>query len=331
MEGVSQHHYNKPKQRQTNLTPPNKQPPYAPQTATIGGTPNTNIDIPITSIFLALYLTFAAANMTILQTNQTRSHKFLISGPIFGFCMARTTTCTLRIVWAAYPHNVRIAMAAQILNNAGILIVYIVNLIFAQRVLRGKQPKIGWNPLLSRVFRICYVLIGGVLVMVITATVITYYTLDMQTKLACAGALKAAIVFLFFVTLAPLLLLAAAFFLLPRDENSEQAFGTRSMETKALVVFLIACLTITIAGFKLGTTFETPRPVADPAWYHSKAAFYSFGFVLEIVILCVVQIARVDRVFHVPDGSSAVKSYWAASQVDGKEMEASGRRESGDF
>lgn len=268
--------------------------------------------------------------MTILQTNQKRTHKFLISGPIFGFCMARTTTCIMRIVWAAYPTNIRIAMTAQILNNAGILIVYIVNLIFAQRVLRGMQPKTGWNPLLSTVFKICYVLIGGVLVMVITATVITYYTLDMQTKLACADALKAAIVFLFFITLAPLLLLAAAF-LLPRNDDSEQAFGTGSMKAKALVVFLIACLTITIAGFKLGTTFETPRPIADPAWYHSKAAFYCFGFVLEIVILCVVQIARVDRIFHVPDGSSAVKSYWAASQVDGKEAEASGRRESGDF
>jgi hypothetical protein len=270
--------------------------------------------------------------MAILQTNQKRAHKFLISGPIFGFCMARTTTCIMRIVWAAYPHNVQIAMAAQILNNAGILIVYIVNLIFAQRVLRGMQPRIGWNRILSRVFKICYVLVGGVLVMVITATVVTFYTLDIQTKLACADALKAAIIFLFFITLAPLLLLAAAFFLLPRNEESEQAFGTRSMERKALAVFLIACLTVTIAGFKLGTTFETPRPVADPAWYHSKAAFYCFGFVLEILVLCVVQVARVDRMFHVPDGSSAVKSYSAASQADGKEMEEGGSgRESEDF
>jgi hypothetical protein len=222
-------------------------------------------------------------------------------------------------------------MAAQILNNAGILIVYVVNLLFAQRVLRGVQPRIGWDRILAGVFRVLYGLIGGVLVMVITATVVNFYTLDVQTKLACAGALKAAIGFLFFVTLAPLLLLAAAFFLMPRNGESEQAFGTGSMKAKALVVFLIACLAITIAGFKLGTTFETPRPIADPAWYHSKAAFYCFGFVLEILILCVVQIARVDRMFHVPDGSSAVKSYWAASQVDGKEMEESGSgRESED-
>jgi hypothetical protein len=268
---------------------------------------------------MALYITFAAANMTILQTNQRRNHKFLISGPIFGFCMARITTCIMRIVWAAYPHNVQIAMTAQILNNAGILIIYVVNLIFAQRILRAMQPKIGWNSILSRVFQFCYVLIGGVLVMVITATVITYYTLDMQTKIACADCLKASIVFLFFITLSPLFLLAAAFFL-PRNEESEEAFGASIMETKALLVFGIACLTITIAGFKLGTTFETPRPLSDPAWYDSKAAFYCFGFALEIFILCVVQIARVDRMFHVPDGSSAVKSYWAASQARSKEV-----------
>ena len=285
--------------------------------------PTTTVDIPITAVFLTLYITFAAANMTILQTNQRRTHKFLISGPIFGFCMARITTCIMRIVWAAYPHNVQIAMSAQILNNAGILIVYIVNLIFAQRVLRGVQPKIGWNRILSNVFKMLYGLIGGVLVLVITATVVTFYTLDVQTKIACADCLKAAIVFLFFVTILPLLLLAVAFFL-PRNEKSEEAFGSGIMETKALVVFLIACLTITIAGFKLGTTFETPRPISDSAWYHSKATFYCFGFALEILVLCVIQIARVDRMFHVPDGSGAVKSYWAVSQVGSKkEMEES--------
>ena len=263
--------------------------------------------------------------MTLLQLNTKRSHKFPLQGPIFGFCMARTTTCIMRIVWACYPHNVRIALAAQILNNAGILIIYVVNLIFAQRILRGIQPKIGWNALHSGAFKVVYVLIGGVLAMVITATVLTSYTLDPATKLACADCLKTASAFLFFITLCPIFLLGAAF-LLPRNEENEEAFGTGIMETKALVVFTIACLTITISGFKLGTTLEPPRPVADPAWYHSKAAFYCFGYMLEIFILCVIQVARVDRVFHVPDGSGAVRSYWVASRVGGekeKEMEES--------
>ena len=285
--------------------------------------PNVNVDIPITAVFMALYLAFAAANMTTLQKNQKRKHKFPILGPIFGFCMARNMTCVMRIVWAAKPHNVRIAMTAQILNNAGILIIYIVNLIFAQRILRAMQPKTGWNPILSRIFQLCYVLIGAMLVMVITATVITYYSLDMQTKLACADCLKVAVTFLFFITLSPLILLALAF-LLPRDRKSEETFGTGAMQTKGLVVLLSACLTITIAGFKVGTTFEAPRPISDPAWYDSKAAFYCFGFTLEILILCLFQIARVDRLFHVPDGSGAVRSYAAASQASKVMGESSG-------
>jgi hypothetical protein len=270
--------------------------------------------------------------MTLLQRNQRlHNHNFPLQGPIFGFCMARTTTCIMRIVWAAYPHNVRIALAAQILNNAGILIIYIVNLIFAQRILRGMQPKTGWDKTLSNAFKGVYVLIGGVLAMVITATVLISYTLSPATKLACATCLKASTVFLFFITLCPIFLLGAAFFL-PRKEENEEAFGTGIMETKALVVFIIACLTITISGFKLGTTFETPRPVADPAWYHSKAAFYCFGYLLEFVVLCVIQVARVDRMFHVPDGSGAVRSYWAAGRVGSeKEMvESSSSRESED-
>jgi hypothetical protein len=204
-------------------------------------------------------------------------------------------------------------------------------LIFAQRILRGMQPKTGWDKTLSNAFKGVYVLIGGVLAMVITATVLISYTLSPATKLACATCLKASTVFLFFITLCPIFLLGAAFFL-PRKEENEEAFGTGIMETKALVVFIIACLTITISGFKLGTTFETPRPVADPAWYHSKAAFYCFGYLLEFVILCVIQVARVDRMFHVPDGSGAVRSYWAAGRVGSeKEMvESSSSRESED-
>lgn len=335
MEGVSHDPINQSTQStRPNQTDHHQQRPYAPKTATIGLTPTPTLDIPITEAFLALYLAFAAANMTLLQRNQrkTPSHKFPLQGPIFGFCMARTTTCIMRIVWASYPHNIRIALAAQILNNAGILIIYIVNLIFAQRILRGMQPELGWNRILSHAFRVIYVLIGGVLAMVITATVLTSYTLDPATKLACAGCLKAASAFLFFITLCPIFLLGAAF-LLPRNEENEEAFGTGIMETKALVVFVISCLTITISGFKLGTTFETPRPVADPAWYHSKAAFYCFGYMLEIFILCVIQVVRVDRVFHVPDGSGAVRSYWAASRVGSekeKEMEESSSRGSED-
>jgi hypothetical protein len=134
--------------------------------------PTINIDVPITTIFLVLYLGFAAANMVIFQKNRKRDHKFLFSAILFGFSMARVVTCIMRIVWATRQRDIKVAIAAQIFNNAGVLIVYLVNLIFAQRVLRAMHPKLGWNTALSHAFHVCYGLLFLTLVMVISATVL---------------------------------------------------------------------------------------------------------------------------------------------------------------
>lgn len=270
--------------------------------------PSVGIDIPISAVFMVLYLCFAASNMTIFQLNRKRNHKFLISGVLFGFCMARTVTCIMRIVWATRQHNIRVAIAAQIFNNAGVLIVYLVNLIFAQRVLRAMHPKIGWNHALSHVFHASYALLAGTLIMVITATVLMFYTLDPQTIQACIDCQRAAVIFLFILTAVPLVLLAASF-LLPRSEDREETFGIGSIKIKAILLTATACLATTISGFKLGTTWESARPMNDPAWYDSRAAFYCFGFMLEILILCIYIFGRVDQRFYVPNGSAKRRSY----------------------
>lgn len=70
-------------------------PPYAPTTAAVGGIPSTGVDVPIASVFIFLYLLAAAGHMTIFQLNRRRGHKFIMSGLMFGFCMARTTTMVL--------------------------------------------------------------------------------------------------------------------------------------------------------------------------------------------------------------------------------------------
>ncbi|KAK5708702.1 hypothetical protein LTS12_028159 [Elasticomyces elasticus] len=156
--------------------------PYASTTASMGGLPSVIPDIPVCAVFMALYISFAATNMTIFQKNRRRGHKFVLSAMMFGFCMARITTLVLRIVWATRQHNVRLAIAANIFVNAGILLVYIINLILAQRILRAKQPRIGWNPIIRHSTKAFYILIGGALIMVITSTVISVYTLNPSFK-----------------------------------------------------------------------------------------------------------------------------------------------------
>lgn len=259
---------------------------------------------------MALYLCSAVTNMTIFQRNRIHGHKFLISLILFIFSMARTVTCILRIVWAAYQRDVQIAIAAMIFNNAGVLILYLVNLIFAQRILRAMHPKIGWKPALAHFFRVMYALLAATLIMVIVATVIMFYTVNQSTTRACLDCQRAAVIALFILTTIPLIMVGAAF-LLPRSGTTPQPFGVGSTTFKAILLLAAACLAVTISGFKLGTTWQAPRKRMDPAWYDSRAAYYCFGFMLEIMILCLYIFGRVDKRFHVPDGSSKRKSYLA--------------------
>ncbi|KAE8380392.1 hypothetical protein BDV26DRAFT_257566 [Aspergillus bertholletiae] len=281
--------------------------PYASTAAGMGGVPTIIPDVPICAVFLALYITFAATNMTILQKNRRRRHKFVMSGMLFGFCMARITTLVLRIAWANRPHNIRLAIAAGILVNAGVLLAYIINFILAQRILRSKQPHIGWHPIMRQGSKLLYVLILGALVMVITATVVSFYTLDQYTRSQCRDVQLAAMTYFLVFTCLPLVQVMIAF-ILPRSPR-EESFGQGGPTSKAAIVTLSSCLCILIAGFKAGANWSPPRPVTNPSWFDSKACFYVFNFMLEIMILCLLTFSRFDRRFHIPNGSTQPGDY----------------------
>ncbi|KAI1073689.1 hypothetical protein F5B20DRAFT_566247 [Whalleya microplaca] len=282
-------------------------PPYASKAAAPGGLPSVIPDIPISAVLIALHVGFAITNMAIFQINKRRGHKFVISGMMFGFGMARITTLVLRIVWARRQTNVRLAIAANIFVNAGILLIYIINILFAQRILRAKQPTVGWHNGLRITYRAIYIGIGGSLVMVITAIVLSVYTLNPYTLRACRDVQLTAITYFLVFTTIPLFLVAAAY-ILPQSTD-EETFGQRGMRIKVIVILLSTCLCVLNAGFKAGTIWMPPRPINNPAWYHSKAAFYVFNFVLEIVILGVLTLSRVDKLFHIPNGSKKPGDY----------------------
>ena len=281
--------------------------PYASTTAAMGQTPTIIPDIPVDAVFMCLYIGFAATNMTILQKNRRRQHKFLISGMLFGFCMARITTLVLRIVWATRQKNVQLAIAAQILVNVGVLLVYIINLILAQRILRAVQPQLGWHAILRHGAKIFYALVAGALIMVITSTVISVYTLNPETHVSCRDVQLAGLTYLLVFTCLPLFHIALAV-ILPRSPQ-EETFGQGRMVTKMVIVTVSSCLCVLIAGFKTGVTWSPPLPATDPAWYDSKACFYVFNFTLEIILLCLLTFTRIDKRFFIPNGSSGPGDY----------------------
>lgn len=291
-------------------------PPYASPFAVIGGTPTSSLDVPVCSVFLAIYLGFALTNMSIYQLNTRRYHiTFRLSLLVFGFSMARILTMILRIVWAERSDNLRLMIASNIFTNAGILVIFILNLFLAQRILRAEQPHLGWSKALRTMCKVLYALIGGVVVMIITAGVLSFYTRNTRTLKACRDIQLAATTYLFVFTTLPIFHVAAAHSLPKSAARESFGRGHTGVAMKKSIVTVASLLSITAIGFKLGTAYMSPRLKSDPAWYHSKAAFYCFNFLIEIVILALLTVSRIDRLFWVPDGSKESGDYTKLAQV----------------
>ncbi|KPM43735.1 hypothetical protein AK830_g2775 [Neonectria ditissima] len=266
--------------------------------AIVGGVPTVSLDIPISAVFLALYIAGAALNITIFIANKRRGHKFIISILLNGFCIIRILTCSMRMAWATHLTNSSIVVTAQVFNSAGIILIYIINLVFAQRILRARQPAIGWLPPVGIFFKALYICIVGSLIMGIVALALLVSTTSPKTIAACRDVQLASITFLLVLTTLPLFFLAITY-LLPESPDKEE-FGQGTMAHKVIIVTLSTCLSITVAGYKAGAAWDV-RPLTNPGWFDSKPAFYVFGFTLEIFILVLFIFTRVDRRFHIPD------------------------------
>ncbi|KAI0132227.1 hypothetical protein BJ170DRAFT_592198 [Xylariales sp. AK1849] len=285
-------------------------PPYLPTTALVGGVPTIPIDDPISAVLAALFLVSTALHMATFQVNKKHGHLFVFSAMMFAFSLIRGVALILRIVWASFPMNTRMAIAANILTQAGTVIVFIVNLFFAQRILRGYHPKLGWSTPARVALRFLVACVIVCLLMVIAVTIQSFYTLDVATRDAdhkaqlVAGTYLAVLAFLPI----PIVILAA---ITPRKHHVEK-FGTGSLKVKlALVIFTSVLLSLG-AGFRVGTNYN-PRPLNDPTWYHTRAAYYIFNFVLDLIVSYTYLAAGFHKRFHIPNGAKGPGSYMATT------------------
>ncbi|CAI6276990.1 unnamed protein product [Periconia digitata] len=296
--------------------------PYRPQTWALGGRAKESEDIPITSVLLFLFIVGAVAHMTIFQLNRKRGHKFLFNGIIFGFCMTRTTTCILRIASVTHPTNIRLAIAAQVFVAAGVILLWVVNLLWAQRILRSTHPHLGWHPALSLAFKSLYALIIITLIILITATVQSFYTLRPYTRsidrsLQLYGSTCFAI-----ISFLPIPILAVSW-LLPRKQPTIEKFGHGRHSTKVGTLLVGTTLLCIGAAYRAGTSWKTPVPMSQPlpSYFH-KACFYVFNFVVEILVVYLYAAMRADLRFWIPNGAKGPGSYTTVTSASAKEVDA---------
>ncbi|KAI5842955.1 hypothetical protein DFP73DRAFT_552826 [Morchella snyderi] len=298
-----------------------KGPPYAPTAAGFGGRPDTKIDVGVSALFIALFGIFGILHMSIFRRNKAAGHFFIFNGVCFGFCMSRITTFVMRIEWAQNPTSISIAIAANVFVSAGVILLYVINMNFCQRTVRGYHPRFYNSKLFKNVFLAYYISLVAVLIMVIVTTVQSFYTLNHSVLKADMNVRKFGVMWFLIFCFAPIPITLAAIFMPSTTEP--QNFGKKgSLKTKAITVIIVSAVLTLSTGVRAASTLGPLRPSSDPAWYNKRAAFYVFLATLEVFVVAFLAVMRVDQRFFVPGKAEAERE----ADTESKSSEGTARQ-----
>ncbi|KAI0152486.1 hypothetical protein F4776DRAFT_670145 [Hypoxylon sp. NC0597] len=297
-------HGNNPGKSQTTKPPG---PPYASTMAIVGGEPSPAVDDPIAAVLLLLFLLSAAAHMIILRMNKQRHLKFIFSGMLFALCLLRSISLATRMIWASYPKTVNAIIAASVMTQCGSVLIFVINLFFAQRILRAYHPRLGWHRCTAYMVWFLIACVLCCLIMAIVATIHSFFTMDNKAQDADHAVQLFAGFYLAFLAFLPVPVVGIAAATRRRCFRVEK-FGAGRWRAKVGLLIFTALVTTLGAAFRVGVNFDA-RPGTDPAWFHSKACYYGFNFVTDLVVSTAYLLARFDRRFIVPDGARGPGDY----------------------
>ncbi|KAK3933612.1 hypothetical protein QBC46DRAFT_368664 [Diplogelasinospora grovesii] len=271
----------------------------------MGQVPNATIDLPLTIVFLLLFAAAAFTHISIYRNNAKRGHKFLLSDVIFDFCMIRTLTCIFRIIWV-FVNTRGIILVALIFENGGAAVLFAVNIFFVQRLVRSIQPHYGWNPIFGYVTLTLAFSVPAVIILNIVSLSVSFFSVGNEVRL---GATKGMLIFgaswnVFLVNFPMMALFAACVVQGPKPEP----FGIGQFRTKAAILLFGAAALSIGAALRLAAIVN-PQPPDSSDVLYSKALFYMTGFLLEILVVALYAVGRVDLLFHIPDASAGPGDY----------------------
>ncbi|KAF2152577.1 hypothetical protein K461DRAFT_286447 [Myriangium duriaei CBS 260.36] len=291
--------------------------PYRQTNQSGGELPSKIPDIPLSIVLLVVFMVAGGSHMFLLIRNKKRGHKFLVNGMVFGLCNVRIFTFCLRTAWALHPTSIRLGIASTIFVYAGTILLWMANLLFAQRLVRAQHPRFGWSKPVTLVFPILCAIIVLTLLMLIVTVIQQFYTESTNThRIDRDFQLYAQTCYAIMAFLPiPIVLISTAAGSLPsviasRQHTPVDKFGKGRITHKINLILFSAVFLALGAGFRCGTTWKQPVPshtptgelVAQP-WYYTKAAFYSFNFGIELIVVFAWLIFRIDQMFHIPDGA----------------------------
>ncbi|KAM0717527.1 hypothetical protein Q7P37_007379 [Cladosporium fusiforme] len=288
--------------------------PYRPSNQALGQVPSIIPDVPVNVVFLLFFILGGASHMFLLKKNGRNGKKFGISGAIFGFCVTRVLATSLRIAWANHPRHIPVAMAAMIFVYAGVILLFIANLFFTQRIVRAQHPHFGWSKPFSLGLPILMGVIIATILSLISAVIMEFYSRSETIHTAVRdiqiyGATFYAVIAFLPIPIVGISTLARQHPKIKHTQTTDK-FGEGSMTAKvAIVIFSAGVLTLG-AGYRAGTTWLPPvASMAAGPWYFSRGSFYAFNFSLELFMVLFWLAVRIDKRFIIPNGAKGPYSY----------------------
>ena len=214
--------------------------------------------------------------------------------------MSRIVACCLRISWATRPDNISLALASSVFVAAGVILLFVCNMLFALRIIRANHPHFGWQKAVSVIFTIYSWSILPMLVALITAVIQSFFTLSTNTHRIDHDIQLVGTTYFAVYAFMPIPMVIIGL-LVPRKTRIEK-FGSGRWRSKIAILLVAAALLTLGAGFRSGGLYII-HPRNHPAWYQSKACFYLFNFTIDVTVLLLYVVVRIDQRFHVPNGS----------------------------
>lgn len=215
--------------------------------------------------------------------------------------------------WAYRPRNISLAIAANIFVYVGTIILYGINWFFVQRIIRAQHADQGWSTPYRIIHRAGLGCLGVSLILIVISQVWRNFTLDEQKlRIFRALSLTGQTYFTIFCV-APAALMAVAL-LVPRTEVEK--FGAGRLSNKISILFAAVAILSIGQIFRCVLVWLPQTPLAmvqsgagDLPPFLSKACFYIFNFVTEILVIVVFALFRVDLRFHIPNRSRRAGDY----------------------
>lgn len=177
------------------------------------------------------------------------------------------------------------------------------------------HPKIGWSPPFT-VFTLFLIWsVPSVIVLNIISLSVSFFSVGNEAQLAATEqALTFGSSWNVMLSIMPLVMLLVAG-LIPMTKKPEP-FGSGRLPGKAALL-AYASSTLGVGAAIRAAALLNPAMMGDmTSILFGKAVFYTTGFMLEIFVVAIYAVARIDLLFHIPNGSSRPGDYAAGQKTE---------------